>query len=425
MKKTYILSAVAAGLLLTGCGKEDPFGTVEVGEGQFLKSAIAVDVKVDETIRQNVRTRAAEADINDFTVVFTKDGQSQPYVTYKYADMPDIVVLPIGNYTCTAYYGENRIAEWENPYFLGKSETFEVVENEITSYIEPIECRLENIKVTIDFDPLLKSKMSADSYVEVKVGANSGLNYTAAEAESGKAGYFMHTAETTLVATFYGDIDGTRTVESKSYKNVEKGNHYKITFKLHNGGQGSATGDVDGDIRVDASVSVTDVERNIEIEDEILDDSERPKEDPDDPTPPGPSDPKAPEITGVAPINLDGVNVIKIGDPGTCVLNVKSTAEGGFTTFYCDIESPNLTPEELASVGLSSHIDIVNPGNLEDALRGLGLPVNVGGQKEVEFNLTSFLPLLGVFGEGQHNFIITVGDANGTTVKTLILKFEN
>lgn len=426
MNKTYIISALAAGLLLTGCGKENPFGTEESGEGQFLKSAFAVDVKIDETVRQNVRTRAGEANIDDFTVVFTKDGQSQPYATYKYAEMPDIVVLPVGNYTCSAYYGENRIAEWENPYFMGKSETFEVVENEITSYIDPIECRLENIKVTIDFDPLLKSKMSADSYVEVKVGANSGLNYTIAEAEAGKAGYFMHTAETTLVATFYGDIDGTNTVESKSYKNVEKGNHYKITFKLHNGGQGSATGDVDGDVRVDASVSVTDVERNIQIEDEILDDSERPKEDPDDPTPPGPSDPKAPEITGVAPINIDGVNVIKIGDSdASCILNVKSTADGGFTTFYCDIESPNLTPEELAGVGLSSHIDIVNPGELEGALQGLGLPVNVGGQKEVEFNLTAFLPLLGVFGEGQHNFVLTVGDANGTTVKTLILKFEN
>lgn len=426
MKKSYILTVMSAALMLAGCGKEMPFEPGESGEGQILKSALAVDLKADETIRQSISTRAGELNINEFTVVFTRDGQSQPYASYKYADMPDIVVLPIGDYTCTAYYGENRIAEWENPYFMGQSEKFSIAQNEITSYIDPIECRLENIKVTIELDPLLKSSMSADSYVEVKVGANSGLNFTTSEIGEGKAGYFMHTAETTLVATFYGDIDGNRTVESKSYKNVEKGNHYKITFKLHNGGQGSATGDIDSDIRVDASVSVTDVERDIQVEDDVLDDSERPKEDPDDPTPPGPSDPKAPEIIGVAPINIDGVNVIKIGDSdASCILNVKSTAEGGFTTFYCDIESPDLTPEELAGVGLSSHIDIVSPGDLEGALQGLGLPVNVGGQKEVEFNLTAFLPLLGVFGEGQHSFVLTVGDANGTTVKTLILKFEN
>ena len=85
------------------------------------------------------------------------------------------------------------------------------------------------------------------------------------------------------------------------------------------------------------------------------------------------------------------------------------------------IDSEKLSPEELAGVGLAAKLDLVNPGSLEGALSGLGFPVNVGGMKNVSFNITGFLPMLNALGEGTHNFILTVTDANGTTVKTLTL----
>lgn len=423
MKKTYILPFLAAALLAGGCSKENPFGGGSDEEGKILKSALSVSIKADGLERQNIRTRA-EADLNDFTVVFTQQGHSEPVRKYKYGEMPDVVSLPAGTYTCTATYGELRQAEWESPYFLGSSESFEVTPYEITSYIEPIECKLENIKVTIDFDSELRNAMSEDSYVEVKVGSSSSLHFTKAEADAEKAGYFSHTAETTLVATFNGKINGVQTVESKSMKNIEKGNHYKITFRLHRGSDGSATGDITGDVSVDASVTVVDVTRNVPLGDEpLLDDSERPNEGGgEDPNPPTPPENPAPTIEGVAPINLDQVNTVD----GTIPVGVKvrSTADGGFTAFDVEIVSPDLTAGVLEIVGLTTNLNLAEtPSGAADKLKGFGFPVNVKGEKEADILIsTTLLGMLASVGAGhEHQFIITVTDANGTTTKALKL----
>ena len=413
---------LAAALITTGCSKEDPFGPGNEGEGQFLKSSISVDVQADGLEHRNAPTRAAaDPDVDDFTVIFTREGNSQPVAKYRYGDMPEVVTLPAGTYTCTAIYGENRSAEWESPYFLGTSETFEVVPYEIVSYLKPIECKLENIKVTVDFDAELRASMSADSYAEVKVGSSAALNYGIAEADSQKAGYFMHAEEISLVAVFHGTIEGSEVVETKSLKNIQKGNHYKITFKMHPGSGSGATGDVDGDVVVDASVSVTDVERNIEIGEEILEEEgDRPTEGGEDPQPPTPGG-DAPTIVGANGLDLDKVH--DGNSLSSCVLLITSSAEDGVQELTCDIDSEKLTKEELQTVGLDSHLDLVNPGALAEVLSNLGLPVNVGGQKSVTFDITNFLSLLGSLGDGEHHFVVTVKDANGTATKTLKIKY--
>lgn len=419
MKRLYIYPLLAASLIMGGCAKENPFGSESDAPGQFLKSAIAVDIKSDEVIRQNLPTRGTDVNIDDFTIIFNKDGEPAPAAKYKYADMPEVVTLPAGTYTCTATLGENRDAEWDSPYFLGKSDAFEVTAYEITSYVDPIECRLENIKVSIQFDSDLAAHMSPDSYVEVKVGNNDGLKFGLDEANSQKCGYFKHTSENTLVAVFYGKIDGASAVEAKSLENVSKGNHYRITFRRHNH-DADPTGSADADIHVDATVTVTDVERNVPLaEDKVLDDSERPSEGGGEVNPPLA---EAPQITAKAPVKLDAVN--DGASLSECVLNIHSSADGGIIAFTCDIDSPLLTPEELSGVGLDAHLDFVDtPESLMSSLTALGFPTRVGGKSDVEFNISQFLPLLQALGSGEHHFILKVTDANGTTEKTLKINY--
>lgn len=429
MKKLYILFGAAIAMLATGCSKENGFDVDAVGEGQVLKSAIAMDVNADALMS----TRAGE-DVNpdDFTVLFTKTGQTEPTRKYKYGEMPEVVSLPAGEYKVTATLGENRQSEWESPYFLGQSESFEVIAYEITSYIEPIVCRLDNIKVTVDFDSALRNVMSADSYVEVKVGNASALKYGLAEADSQKGGYFMHSDEISLVATFYGTVEGQETVETKSLKDIRKGCHYKITFKLHTGTGNDPTGDIEGNITTDASVSVVNVETNVEIGDEpLIEGGDRPVEgeDPVDPTPDdpvNPIEPVAPEITAEAPINLDIVNIITQADIENgiqCVLNIHSTAAGGIQEFTCHIDSEKLDADALIEIGLMPDLNIADtPEDIAGILAGLGLPQNVKGQQDAKFDISTFLGLLAGLGEGQSNFVLTVTDANGTTTKTLKLK---
>lgn len=425
MKTAYFLPLCAAALLVTGCSKEDPFGGDSGREGQFLKSALLVDVKADAIEHQQIRTRA-EANLDDFNVIFTRDGQTAPAAKYRYGDMPEVVTLPEGTYTVTATYGEDRDADWENPYYLGKSESFEIRANEIASYVEPIECRLENVMVSISFDAGLLSRMSDDSYVEVKVGDNAGLNFTKTEAAAGKAGFFRHTAETTLVATFHGTVDGAPVVETKSYTDVKKGYHYRLTFKAHDGGS-DPTGDADATVVVDGTITTIDVERNVKIdEDQPLDDSERPKDDTgDDPNPPTPPvEKKAPEINGVGDIKLDVANNLTDGD--ACQVNLVSHADGGFTAVTCQIDSPSLDEATLAMFQLTTNLDLANtPDGMAESLVNFGFPANIAGQKEASLDLAKFIqPLAGIGAGLEHKFIITVTDANGSVTKTLILVCE-
>lgn len=421
MRTIYKYLMLGAVLTLGSCSKETPFREDGAsGTGMFSKDALLFDVRdnyMEHVLGEG--TRAEELD--DFKIMFYKNGSTAPEVSYLYGEMPDVVILPVGTYTLTASKGDNVDAGWESPYYLGESSEFTINENEISGDIDPVVCKLENVKVSIYFAPVLSGNMSPDSYVEVKVGDNAGLQYT--KETEGTAGHFRHSENVSLVATFHGTVEGLPTVETKSIESVQKGHHYKITFRL-NTQHNDHFGEADASVSVDASVTTVDLEHNIVIgEDEDLGDAERPQENPGGDTPDDPVNNEPPTITGKAPIDIDAVN--HITDGMTCILEINSTANGGFTTFYCDIESETLNAVELAGVGLNAHLDLIDPDDsYVNALVGLDFPVYVGGKKYVEFNLTKFMPMLAALGADTHTFRLTIGDDNGTTIKNLILKKE-
>ena len=424
MKNTlYIIPMLAVGMLAVGCSKDDPFGSGDAkGEGSVLKEALDV-TKAGGDIMFTKAADATDVDIDNFQVSFLKDGQTPALRTYKYGEMPDVVTLPAASYKVLATYGEDRDAAWENPYYVGESADFDVIANEITSYIDPVVCELKNVKVTIAFDASLKALMSEDSYVEVKVGKTTPLNYTLTETEAGKAGYFKYQAENSLVATFYGTVDGGKVCATKSYDNVNGGCWYKLTFTLHTGDP-DGSGSVDGGISVDATVTTEDVNADVTVgEDEPMDDSDRPTWG-DDPTNPDDPDVKpVPDFVAVSP-GLVFDTPWNVTAETECKFKVVSKAEGGISAMTCDIISDDLNADELGRMGLKVPIDLVNtPADQADILAGLNFPTNVGGRKDVELDMTSFMGMMAIFGDHRHEFKISVTDANGTVTKSLILQF--
>lgn len=414
---------------MAGCSKEKGFDEeMSDHEGQVLKTALDMSTTSD----QIMVTRAEQGvDLSNFKINFIKKGETVATKSYTYSEMPDVVTLKVGTYTATAELGQDLNAEWENPYFKGQSEEFDVEAYKITSFISPIECALMNIKATIAFDETLLAAMSPDSYVEVKVGDNPGLNFTSAEATSGKAGYFKHTNENTLVATFHGKVNGSDIVESKSYEGIAKGRWYKLTFKLHQNSGGDPTGGASGEIVVDASVTTEDVNADVTLEDDApLDDSDRPNwGGGDDPEPPTPDN--APEIIAISQ-GMVFDTPWSVTAASECEFKIISHAEGGMQEFTCEIISQDLTPEELGSMNLPNVLDLVNEPapdskypNYWNVLGNdpFNFPTNVGGQSEVIFKLSDFMGMMAVFGNHQHTFRFHVKDANGEVNKDLILQF--
>lgn len=424
MRKLNIFAILMSVLILASCGKESPFdGLISDGEGIFSKDALLLDVRDDMvTGAEKIATRGQELD--DFKIIFTKVGSTTPEVTFTYKEMPDVVTLRTGKYTVTATLGHDVEADWESPYYLGVSGEFEVRKGEITSDIDPIVCRLQNVKVSVFFDDDLTAAMSDDSYVEVKVGDNAGIKFR--KEHEGTAAHFRHEDGVSLVATFHGNVEDVETVETKSYDKVNKGYHYRLTFRLHSA-SGDSKGDAAADVNVDASVTVTNLENNIVIEDETdLGDEERPRENPD--TPEVPDEDMIPEVTMISPTSL------VFGQPYNVTANdiekgisLKIVCNPGITRLDIDIISNTLNADELERAGLSSHLDMVNPGELDVPLTGLGFETNVGGKTEIIFKIpANLMNLLNMVGAGDtHTFRITVANElckDEPVVKEMILK---
>lgn len=423
MKKYInIFLFIALTAIFGSCSKEEPFGD---DTGTLRTTGLKVSIMNSD----KTKASAATPDVNDFTVQILKDGTEEVVRSYSYGDMPEVVELPVGTYYATAFYGENPAAAFDAPYYKGETDSpFSIKADEITELADPIVCKFANIKVTVYFDQALSAAMSPDAKVVVNAGeTGSSLEFT--KAMEGTAGYFAYVNNSqTLTATFIGLVEDYQTTESKTYADVKPGNHYKITFKLHQADPDKGDGDLD--LKVDATVITENINVPIDPDDEIIEDDMRPKEENGNEGG-GDDKPTGPKIEAEVPVDLDKVNDVT-ADGLHCVLNISSTT--GITEFIVDIDSDKLTPSELGSIGLSNHLDLINPiipatgddpeKDMEDTLRGLGFPVKeqVKDQKFVKFDISDFMGMLSLLGAGNHEFVIKVSDSTGTTTKTLKLR---
>lgn len=437
MKRIINLICIALAFGVVSCSSEAPFSSESrKGEGRLLTSALSVELKTDEKL---VRASGVP-EVAEFTVDFLNadNMDDEPVKSFTYGEMPEVVTLPVGNYIARAYYGggygdEGSMAAFSAPYYMGESSSFSIGENKITDNIGTVECRLSNVRVTILFDENLVKVMSHDSKVSVSVGQRGSLDFTPSTTESG---YFAYVeGSNTISAVFTGVVDGDAVTESKSYSNVSAGTHYRITFKLHSVDP-NEPGEINpgapgNEIKIDATVSLEDMtggggtDVGEPSDDDIyMDDDRYPGEDPgpDDPTPPAPGG--GPEVTPNEGVKLGEPNYV--AQITECTLNVKSAT--GIIGFTVDIESDTLTPDELSSVGLTSHLDLVEPGEFMAQLQNLGFledgKTTLKGETDVTLEITKFLGLLQMLGSGIHKFHLTVEDADGVRKETLILVTE-
>lgn len=400
--------------VFSSCDKEDPFtGPDGQGSGTANFRKMLVEVKNEEVVK------AAAVDVNTFLVTITDDRSGDVAWSGTYADLPEVLSLPVGNYTVKVNSPENPDADWDKPYFEG-TQTFSITEDDITT-VDPVVCKLSNVKVTVIFDDKLRAVLGDDVKVTVVACDNGRLEFTPSETRSG---YFKYIGKegnsATMVATFTGTVDENYEENFRTYTEVAPGNHYKITYTLKGVEPDvpEQTGTITPGVYVDSYVEDVNLTIDLDVPDDPLD-PDRPGEDPDNPdNPDNPDQGEKPTLTLTPGLSFETPNTVT--DGMVAVVTVHSSAAGGLTSFTVDIDSNTLTPEELQGVGLTSHLDLVNPGQFATALADLGFPVNVGGQTDpAPMVLTDFLPLLSGLGPGTHNFILKVGDANGVTTKTL------
>ncbi len=299
--KHYIKSFAAlamAALAMTACNDDvNPAGEIEGAEGTLSLSSLNVDVSVAEKVVHNAPARDGESrasvDLSQFIVTIT-NAAGKTVRTFKYADMPEILSLPVANgYTINVKSHEVQKAEWDKPYYLGSAK-FDISEGAVTE-IGKVTCAFSNIKVSIKYHEAIAGKLGDDLRVRVVVNDEGMLEFTPSETRSA---YFQAVeGSTTLVATLTGTIAGNYQEAQVVLDDVAAGHHRVITFKPKE----SPTPDVEtgyadpSGLDIDYSVDEIDLNSNVTTTEDPIENPENPGQEqwPDEPTPP--DDPNVPD----------------------------------------------------------------------------------------------------------------------------------
>lgn len=423
--KTKILSILLAVAAVIGLGScDNGLDPKPEAHGQLKLSSLGVEVDDSESVisRAGVNT-------DNFIVVITNSA-GEVRGKYSYAEMPEIITLPVGDYTVQVNSHELQKAEWDKPYYTGSKE-FKITDGNITE-IGAVTCKFASLKVSVAYSDDLRKAMGADCRVTVVANDEGLLEYLPDETRIGC--FAVVEGSNTLVARFEGTVKGAPASVLKTFNTVAPGQHYKITFGIKGGDPTlpEETGDIAIDqITIDLSVIDENVSGSVDDEEDIITDPSRPGTDPIKPGEPGgdePDDPQPPVTEQTITITSGDVKFNEDEDyegPNACNISqcvVTITSEVGLTHLKVKIETTNDGFRNEIGAMLPFDFDLAEPGADAESFKELGFPVgnDVIGQTEVKFDISQFVPLLASPGfEGTHTFTLTVMDSKNTLVRTL------
>jgi len=328
---------------------------------------------------------------------------------YRYADMPEIITLYTGDYYIVASSEkEMPAAEWESPFYQGKSEIVTVNKAAI-SKAKPIECTQQNVKVTVSYTDNLKKELT-EFYSTISL-SSSKSDFLKFDKTTSQAGYFKpEKLKAVLNGTRY---DGERVETVVEIDSVKPGQYQNIEFDV------VLTGKLELMVNLNTDVNIIDKDIVVPPGDSTITD---PQPGPVDPVPPTPENTIT--VTGQG-FDIDQPIEFAVGETKTVVVDI--AAPNQIYDLWVEIDSPFLTEEELNSLALPIPKKF-NLGNLTPELKnafgpdGLGLigKEDVRGKTSLVFDITRFTSLL--LEAGTHKFIITVSDYDSFELtKTLTL----
>ncbi|MBQ6691328.1 MAG: DUF4493 domain-containing protein [Rikenellaceae bacterium] len=403
MKLFRLISTVALALTigLVGCERDKiGYGDKEGATGTLSFMQFGVETSTDIEI---ISRAATSATYNYVIRIFDANGD-QVGSDYIYGQMPESIVLNTGTYSMKIQ-SQSQIpsAEFEAPVY-GATVNGIVIEEDQTTDLGVITCKLINIKVSVGYNEAMWAVLGDDANVLVEIG-DGALNFAKGESQNG---YFAAPeVSNAMTVKFAGTVDGNYATMTRAFTDVKAGQWRKINFIMTVNEEGDATFDV----VVEDWCDEKELANNIEVSEEVIgpdpDAGEGEEENPDAPKViyKGGSVPTSPIVI------TDGME-----------LGFTISAPKGIAGLSVDIASTNADfNNDVLSMGISP-IDLVNPSEAQISICDMfGLPygANLVGQTETAFDLSGAVtPLLGF--PGTHSFTLTITDAEGNSTSTTI-----
>lgn len=373
--------------------KENATGTLS-----FMQFDVETSTEID------IISRAATSATYNYVIrIFDANGD-QVGDDYIYGQMPESIVLTTGTYLMSVQSQSNiPAAEFEAPVY-GATVNNIVIEEDQTTNVGVITCKLINIKVSVAYNEAMLAVMGDDCQAIVEIG-NGALTFAKGESQ---CGYFAAPeVSNAMTVKFSGTVDGNYATMTRAFTDVKAGQWRKINFIMTVNEEGDATFDV----VVEDWCDEKELGNNIDVSEEVIgpdpDAGEGEEENPDAPK----VIYKGGSVPSSAIVITDGMQ-----------LGFTISAPKGIAGLSVDIASDNADfNNDVLSMGISP-IDLVNPSEAQISICNMfGLPYgeSLVGQTETAFDLSGAVtPLLGF--PGTHSFTLTITDAEGNTTSTTI-----
>lgn len=212
--RRYILSIVALlGVAMTSCEQH----TAE-SNGYGLLELSGIGVSVEEI------TRATSTD--NFVVSLSKASGEQ-VDSWTLGEMPQTVELRAGSYRVNVASAANHAAVSREGYFVG-GDTFDIVAGQTTTP-DPVTCKLESLKVSVEFEGEILEAMGADCQTTVSL---ADANITVAATDNAPIYFRPQDVRNTLKVVFEGTVDGAAERFTTEIAGVRVGQWRHIVIKM-------------------------------------------------------------------------------------------------------------------------------------------------------------------------------------------------
>lgn len=413
MKLSYNIIAGAAFMLsLTSCLSEDWQNGMSNESGTLL-------LNVDTKKPVSNRAESDDIDTQTYPVEIYSDGVAvKSYETL--ADVPESIVLPVGTYTVKSHTPGECPEKSYAPYYAGEDEVV-IRQGEKTK--SEVECTMQNTIIQFNLSDDFKN-----SFASWTITVDDGLNHAVSSVWNGQnredglspeAVYVMLGENVNILNIQYeavtkvdgNKVTGNYTVrKSQSTTGYEEGDDENFgggdSVVLMFSAVASSHGQVTG---VAVSGHVTFTETGSEKVLEVVDADKEPEA--------GPSDDESIKLELPQPITLADDTDPALGDVKiACENGIKSVMVKVTSSSEDMMEQLGAVAEGYEGVDLVNGCEVVANQGLVEFLGELGQEISVPavGDKNYTFPIGNFFVFLGLL-PGEHNFTLTVLDANGNS----------
>ncbi|MCD7978003.1 MAG: DUF4493 domain-containing protein [Tannerellaceae bacterium] len=422
--KKILLPIVGFFLLLASCEMRDEITGGKTVEDETL-GAVVLQLSLNTT-----KSTQENVNIEDFIIqILDKQNEIVKASTYAALAKDEYMVnLPAGDYkvVSASYAGEVEEAAFDKPYYYGQKE-FSIKEKELATIKDT--CKLGNVLVDVSFKDDFLNAVNDDFTVTLTNGAGILNLYKDNQSKS-----YFKVSKSISIAVRGKTKNGQDFYKSQTLtgpnNTLEAGHSFTIVLGVNDtipstpdpgpenpgGGDNPSVGE--GSFNIVIDVTMRDREEEIVIprpggEDNGGGDDNNGG----GTTDPGGSDDKGkPSISGTGTYVFDTSANSK--DPNNSQVKVHFTVPNGLQNLYVNIES---TSDDFMTDPILSPLisfDIINPGELADALLQLELIQSTDnkGATSLTFDVSSFILPLSGFGENTHYFKLRAVDLLGNTV---------